>query len=82
MRLERYLEERDDNIGRFVDAFDRLVNATKEYGKTVDAVLEKSTEKTEQAAELAFHERTDAAEAVIKVLENIVGVRRFVVDEE
>lgn len=82
MRLDRYLEEREDNISDFADALDSFVTASKEYTEAVGAESEKATEKQERATEIAYHERRDRATHLVKCLEKIAGIRRYVVEEE
>lgn len=82
MRLETYLENREDNIYSFAEAFEELVRADKVYDEATDAEAEKQTDKTEKASSAAFDARNEAAECLVKIIERICGVKRYVVEEE
>lgn len=82
MRLERYLEDRQDSIYDLASAFEEMLTATKLYADASEAVSEKSTEKTEKASELAWDARNKATEEFLKIIERLCGVRRYVVTED
>jgi hypothetical protein len=81
MRLENYLADREDNIANFADAFESLIRTTQDYDKATDEEADKPCEKTEKASQLAYNDRKEAAKDVVYMIERIVGVKRYVVEE-
>jgi hypothetical protein len=82
MRLERYLEERAENVANFADALDSFISANKTYEKALDAEDEKSNEKSQKASMDAYDARQRVTEDLVKFIEKITGVQRFVVESE
>jgi hypothetical protein len=70
MRLERYLEERAENVANFADALDSFISANKTY------------EKSQKASMDAYDARQRVTEDLVKFIEKITGVQRFVVESE
>lgn len=82
MQLERYLEERADTIANFADTLDSFIASNKAYDKATEVEAEKPNEKTQKAAMDAYDARQRVTEDLVKFIEKIAGVQRFVVESE